>query len=194
MDMPADAATLAEQSDAQLVAAVRSGDADALGVLFSRHHGAVYALCARLIQDDDLADDITQDVFLRVWRYARSFHERSAFRTWLYRLAYNAGADRRRHDARWQDSYDFDLLPAEAPSAELTDRHMLLETALNRLSPKLRVVLVLSRFDGLGYDEIAHIIHCSPGAARVRLHRAMNALRQLCFALEARAEGEGRST
>src|ERR1700722_8349581 len=188
MDMPADAATLAEQSDAQLVAAVRSGDADALGVLFSRHHGAVYALCARLIQDDDLADDITQDVFLRVWRYARSFHERSAFRTWLYRLAYNACADRRRH------SYDSVLYPAEPPSAEPTDRHMLLETALNRLSPKLRVVLVLSRFDGLGYDEIAHIIHCSPGPARVRLHRAMNALRQLCFALEARAEGEGRST
>lgn len=171
------------------MAAVRDGDTEALGALFSRYHEAVYALSARLIQDDDLADDITQDVFLRVWRYARSFRGRSAFRTWLYRLAYNACLDRRRRDARWQDSYDFDLTPADAPSAEPAERHMLLETALSRLSPKLRVVLVLSRFDGLGYDEIARIIHCSPGAARVRLHRAMNALRQVCFALEA----EGRS-
>src|SRR5579863_4427351 len=126
MDMPTDAATLAERSDAQLMAAVRDGDAEALGVLFSRHHGAVYALSARLIQDDDLADDITQDVFLRVWRYARSFRGRSAFRTWIYRLAYNACLDRRRRDARWQASYDFDLTPADAPSAEPTDRHMLL--------------------------------------------------------------------
>lgn len=186
--MPADKTPPEEPSDAQLMTAIRDGDADALGTLFSRHHGAVYALCARLIQDDDLADDITQDVFLRAWRYARSFRGRSAFRTWLYRLAYNACMDRRKRDARWQESYDFDLTPADAPPAELTDRHMLLETALSRLSPKLRVVLVLSRFDGLGYDEIARIIHCSPVAARVRLHRAMNALRQMCFALEA----EGR--
>jgi RNA polymerase sigma-70 factor (ECF subfamily) len=188
--MPADQAPLAKSSDTQLMAAVQAGDAEALGALFSRHHGAVYALCTRLIQDDDLADDITQEVFLRVWRYARSFRGDSAFRTWLYRLVYNACTDRRQRDARWQEFFDFDLLPADTPSAELTDRHMLLETALNRLSPKLRVVLVLSRFDGLGYDEIARIINCSPGAARVRLHRAMNALRQLCFALEA----GGRST
>lgn len=179
-----------ERSDADLIAAVQGGDTDALGALFSRHHAAVYALCARLMQDNDLADDITQDVFLRVWRYARSFRGRSAFRTWLYRLTYNACTDRRQRDARWQESYDIDLSPADAPAAEPTDRHMLLETALSRLSPTLRVVLVLNRFDGLGYDEIARIVHCSPAAARVRLHRAMNALRQVCFALEA----GGRST
>lgn len=176
---------LEQRSDATLMAAVRDGDAAALGALFSRHHAAVYALCARLVQDNDLADDITQDVFLRVWRYARGFRGASAFRTWLYRLAYNACTDRRRRDTRWQQSHDLDLSPADAPAGELTDRHMLLETALRRLSPKLRVVLILNRFDGLGYDEIARIVHCSPVAARVRLHRAMNALRTACFALEA---------
>ena len=101
--MPADKTPPEERSDAQLMSAIRDGDADALGTLFSRHHGTVYTLCARLIQDEDLADDITQDVFLRVWRYARSFRGRSAFRTWLYRLAYNACMDRRKRDARWQE-------------------------------------------------------------------------------------------
>src|SRR5579871_822550 len=166
------------------MAAVRDGDAAALGTLFSRHHGDVYALCARLVQDNDLADDITQEVFLRVWRYARSFRGHSAFRTWLYRLTYNACTDSRRQNAGKDGSGSLHLVAVDEPPNECTDRHVILETALSRLAPDQRVVLVLSRFHGLPYDEIARIIHCSPGAARVRLHRAMNALRQLCLALE----------
>ena len=177
----------AERSDAQLMADVRDGNSDALGVLFSRHHDGVYALCARLIQDRDLADDITQEVFLRVWRYAGSFRGRSAFRTWLFRLTYNACADVRRRDARRQDASVLELWTRDVPSNDLTDRHILLETALGRLAPRERAVLVLSRFHGLEYAEIARIIRCSPGAARVRLHRAMNELRKLCLALEGRS-------
>ncbi len=177
-----------EGSDAQLMAAVRDGDADALGALFSRHHGDVYALSARLMQDGDLADDITQEAFLRVWRYARSFRGRSTFRTWLYRLTYNLCMELRQRDARRHESLTLDRLTVAAPSNESTDRHIHLDMALRRLAPGQRVVLILSRFHGLGYDEIAQIIHCSPGAARVRLHRAMRELRQLCLALES----EGR--
>lgn len=173
-----------ERSDAQLMAAVRAGDADALGALFSRHHGDVYALSARLTQDRDLADDITQEAFLRVWRYARSFRGQSTFRTWLYRLTYNLFIDLRQRDVR-QASLALERPPAEEPPHEVTERHMLLETALRRLAPDQRAVLILSRFHGLRYEEIARIIRCSPGAARVRLHRAMNDLRRLCFALEA---------
>ena len=175
---------MAELSDEQLMASVRDGDDDALGVLFSRHHGDVYALSARLIQDGDVADDITQEVFLRVWRYARSFRGRSAFRTWLYRLTYNACADFRRRDVRRLESDAVDLVAAQEASNECTERHILLETALRRLTPKQRVVLILSRFHGLPCDEIARIVGCAPGAARVRLHRAMNELRKLYFALD----------
>jgi RNA polymerase sigma-70 factor (ECF subfamily) len=73
---------------------------------------------------------------------------------------------------------------------EITERHAVLEAALSRLAPAHRAVLVLSRFHDLGYEEIARIVACSPGAARVRLHRAMNELRQLYFSLE----GAGKCT
>src|SRR5579862_9208315 len=98
------------------MAAVRDGDADALGALFSRHHGDVYALSARLMQDGDLADDITQEAFLRVWRYARSFRGRSTFSTWLYRLTYNLCMELRQRDARRHESLTLDRLTVAAPS------------------------------------------------------------------------------
>jgi RNA polymerase sigma factor (sigma-70 family) len=183
--MPAEQAPLAEQSDEQLLAAVRHGDEAAMGALFARHHHAVHALCARLVHDRDLADDIAQDVFVRVWRHGASFRGRSTFRTWLYRLTYNACHDMRQRNARWEASRTQDTATT-SPADDCTDRHILLETALHRLAPERRAVLVLSRFHDLGYDEIAQIIDCSPGAARVRLHRALNELRQLCFALEGR--------
>lgn len=156
-----------------------------MGTLFARHHHAVHALCSRLVRDGDLADDIAQEVFVRVWRYGGSFRGRASFRTWLYRLTYNACNDVQRRNARWEASRTPDATEP-SPSDEVTDRHIVLESALRRLSPEQRAVLVLSRFHDLGYEEIGRIIDCSPGAARVRLHRAMNELRQLCLALEGR--------
>jgi RNA polymerase sigma factor (sigma-70 family) len=182
--MPPEHAHFVKRTDEQLMAAVQERDGDALGVLFDRHHRAVHALCVRLTHDADLADDIVQEVFLRVWRYARSFRGRSMFRTWLYRLTYNACVDLRRRDARWRVSSPIDPATDSAPSDESGNRHAILEAALSRLDPAHRAVVVLSRFHDLGYEEIARIIDCSPGAARVRLHRAMNELRQLYFALE----------
>ena len=173
-------------ADDQLLASVRDGDNEAMGALFSRHHVAVHALCARLVHDFDQADDVTQEVFLRVWRYARTFRGRSSFRTWLYRLTYNACADARSRTARLEEVWAAASPDNEPLSEALTERHVLLDAALRRLPPDQKAVLVLSRFHDLGCEEIARIIDCSPGAARVRLHRAMKELRQLCFALDGR--------
>lgn len=184
--MGAEQVFLMQVSDDQLVAAVRDGDDEAMGVLFSRHHVAVHALCARLIHDSDVADDVTQEVFLRVWRYARTFRGHSSFRTWLYRLTYNACSDTRARNTRLQEVWAATSPLAGSPPEALTHRHVILDTALRRMPPDQRAVLVLSRFHDLGYEEIGRIIDCSPGAARVRLHRAMKELRQLCFALDGR--------
>jgi RNA polymerase sigma factor (sigma-70 family) len=185
--MVADQSQSGKRSDEQLMAAVQGGDDDAMGALFDRHHRAVHALCVRLTRDPDLADDVAQDVFLRVWRYARSFRARSSFRTWLYRLAYNACVDASQRDARWKEVDPLESRESSAqelPVDAVADRQVILEEALSRLPPAHREVLVLSRFHDLGYEEIGRIINCSPGTARVRLHRAMNELRQLCFALD----------
>jgi RNA polymerase sigma-70 factor (ECF subfamily) len=182
--MPAEHAHFVKRSDEQLMTAVQKGDGDAMGVLFDRHHRGVHALCVRLSHDTDLADDIAQEVFLRVWRYARTFHGRSMFRTWLYRLTYNACIDLRVRNGREHAPLSLETAAHSSPPDECGNRHVILEIALSRLTPEHRAVLVLSRFHDLGYDEIGRIIDCSPGAARVRLHRAMNELRQLYFAVE----------
>ncbi len=184
--MGADRAFLPQVSDDQLLAAVSDGDDGAMGALFSRHHVAVHTLCARLVHDSDQADDVTQEVFLRVWRYARTFRGRSSFRTWLYRLTYNACADVRPRNVRLEEAWTAARPDVDSSSDAPTDRHVLLDTALRRLPADQRAVLVLSRYYGFGYDDVARIIDCSPGAARVRLHRAMKELRQLCFALDGR--------
>src|SRR3954471_15595788 len=89
------------------MAEVREGDADALGVLFARHHARVHALCYRLTRRADLADDLAQDTMLRVLRHAHTFRAESAFKTWLFRLAYSACQDhwrRARRDEQTTDS------------------------------------------------------------------------------------------
>jgi len=184
--MPVERPHCVKRTDEQLIAAVQQGDGDAMAVLFDRHHRSVHTLCVRLSHDADMADDITQEVFLRVWRYARTFRGRSMFRTWLYRLTYNACADLRRREARRREISPIDVATPVPASDELADSHVVLDAALARLTPAHRAVLVLSRFHDLGYEEIGRIIDCSAGAARLRLHRAMNELRQLYFALEGR--------
>jgi RNA polymerase sigma factor (sigma-70 family) len=175
------------QSDEALMHAVAAGDVGKLGVLFERHHARVHALCFRLTHEADVADDLAQETMLRALRYARSFRADSAFTTWLYRLAYNVCQDHWRRTQRDETTTDLseardvrDEIDAEDP------RHALLEAAMGRLAPDRRTVLVLSRYNDLAYDDIARVLECTPAAARVRAHRALNELREIYRELERR--------
>src|SRR6476469_3964139 len=137
---------------------VREGDVDKLGVLFERHHARVHALCFRLTRRVDVADDLAQETMLRVLRYASSYRRDSAFTTWLYRLAYNVCQDhwrKTRRDERTTDLSEADGVVARDGDDRIDERHALLEEAMLRLAPERRAVLVLSRYNDLGYDEIA---------------------------------------
>ena len=175
------------RSDEELMAAVRDGDLEQLGVLFARHHVRTHTLCFRLTRSADAADDLTQGVFLRVLKYRRSFDGRSAFRSWLYRIAYNAAMEHRRQAASRAEADLGDDLPGHVP-ADVDDRRVLLDLALARLPAEKRDVLVLSRFEHLTYREIGELLGCTEGTARVRAHRALEELREICRELETRAE------
>jgi RNA polymerase sigma-70 factor (ECF subfamily) len=172
--------------------AVREGHVDQLGVLFERHYARVHALCYRLTRRADVADDLAQETMLRALRHRDTFREQAAFATWLYRLAYNVCQDhwrRSRHDDATEDVNRIDLVArdtGERGDDREDERHVLLEQALTRLAPDRRAVLVLSRYHDLSYDDIARVLDCSPGAARVRAHRALNELREIYRDLERR--------
>jgi RNA polymerase sigma-70 factor (ECF subfamily) len=174
-------------TDAQLARAAGSGDGRALEMLFRRHHARVHALCARLLDSADAADDAVQETFLRVARYGRRFEARASFTTWLYRIARNACHDLRaasaraeRREAAWVAERD---TARELPPLA-DDRLRMLDTALARLPPEAREVLVLARHLDLTADDMARVLGCTPGAARVRVHRALARLREICTEME----------
>lgn len=179
---------MTETSDEALMRGVRAGSVENLGALFERHHARVHALCYRLTRRNDAADDLAQETFLRVLRYRDTFREEAAFGTWLYRIAYNVCHEHWRQMRRDESIPDATTIAAQSRSetTELTERHVLLDQALGRLDPEQRAVLVLTRYHDLKYDDVARVLECTPAAARVRAHRALNDLREIYRELEQR--------
>ncbi len=184
-----------EPSDHELMAAAGRGDREALGLLFERHQARVHALCYRMTGDASVADDLVQESFLRVFRYGRSFGERAAFTTWLYRLVRNVCLQHL--NAESHTHARIERMAAEHGSGSRTGtrdapgtgeedpRLVSLRRALYALSPDKREVLVLSRYQGLSYAEIAEVCETTVGAIKVRAHRAMRELRRRYEELEA---------
>lgn len=139
-----------------------------------------------MVRDHALADDLVQEVFLRVLKYRGGFRTGSSFGAWLYPIARNVCIDQiksrnREHGALQMlgaDDADHDFECAD------DDRAPLVRTALNRLAPEQREVLVLRSVHELSYDEIARRQGTSAGAERVRAHRALKQLRAIVQSME----------
>lgn len=169
-----------DRIDDRSMAAVRDGDLDAMAPLFERHHRRLYGFFRHSSGDPALAEELTQEVFLRVLRYRRSYRRGQRFESWLYRIARNVLADGRPPVLERAGIEDPDARASGAPSpaasfedAEAAER---LRRALASLDPSDREVLVLARFQELRHDRIAELLGCSSGAVKVRVHRAMKRL------------------
>lgn len=173
---------MTEPTDGALIERLQAGDTSAVGLLFDRHYDELFAFADRLLGDPHTAADAVQETFLRVMRYGRSFAAHSSFRSWLLRIVRNVCMDliqdrKRRREA---NSSLPPLEPTPAPS-DPDARVRRLREALDSLPATRREVLVLRRFHGLIYSEIAELCGISEGAARVRAHRALKQLqRKLC--------------
>lgn len=172
---------MADPSDEQLMLAARDGDLAAFDALFRRHYGVIRALCARVTAVES-ADDLAQETFLRILRHRATFRGEARFTTWSYRIARNVCLEHLARSAR--DRRTAEAWRTEAETAEpsrggaASERAALLEDAMRALEPAQREVLVLCRFHGLSFAEIGAVLGCTAGAARVRAHRALAALRE----------------
>lgn len=171
--------------------AVRDGELDALGDLFERHHGQLFGFLVKLLGDRTAAEDIAQVVFQRMLKYRHTYRDDGSFTAWMYHLARRCASDhfRRASNApRATDPVDLTAHPDEAPhaghQASARDDQALLRTALGQLDRDDREVLLLSRFQDLSFAEIADILGCSVGAAKVRAHRALHTLRDVYLKLQ----------
>jgi RNA polymerase sigma-70 factor (ECF subfamily) len=171
--------------------AVRRGELDALGELFERHHGPLFGFLAKLTGHRAAAEDIAQVVFERMLKYRHTYRDEGSFTAWMYHLARRCAADHFRkanaapHATDPADLQDHaDDRPHAADDAAVRDDHALIHIALARLDRDEREVLLLSRFQELSFAEIAGILECSVGAAKVRAHRALHSLRTVYLKLQ----------
>ena len=190
----AHAATVSSETEAAndhtLMLAVRNGDIDRLGELFERHHRRLYAFCVHLTSQSAAAEDIVQNVFHRILKYRHTYRDDGSFTTWMYHLARNSAADYFRKQSTVPlsaDPADLHAHPSPDPAPDIraaqTDDLALLRTALAKLAPEDREILVLTRIEKLEHKEAARILECSVGAAKVRAHRALKTLRETYLTL-----------
>ena len=181
-----------ESREASLVARCAEGDEAACAALVDEHQRLVFQLAYHLLGDRDEAMDLSQDVFLRVFRTLPQFRGQSQLRTWIYRIVVNQARNRqrwwrRRHranqvslDQHVETHGDFAARQGGPDQVfarkELADR---LWRALDALPFDQRTVLVLRELDGLSYDEIAYSLGVTLGTVKSRLTRARRALRSV---------------
>ena len=174
--------------DETLIDRALGGEAEAFGQLVRRYQDRLFHTFAHVLGRDEDAYDVVQDTFVQAFVKLESFERKAGFYTWIYRIAMNMAATRRRR-ARPIASIEqlreqTQLEPSdrhEAPEANL-DRHETVSAvrgAIARLPDEFRSVLVLREIDGCDYDQIAELLDLPVGTVRSRLHRARLQLRDL---------------
>jgi len=161
------------------VALAAAGDAAAFERLYRRHLARVHALARWLVGADE-AEDAVQDVFIRVWEKLAQFEGRSAFGTWLHRLAVSVLLRRRETQGiRNQRHTAGDEVVVTLPTRTATpDLRVALESAVQYLPDGAREVFVLHDMEGYRHEEIGEMLGCTSGTSRSQLHRARTILRE----------------
>src|SRR5512134_2331505 len=166
-------------ADAVEVALAASGDTRAFERLYRTHIGRVYALVRRMLNDDD-ADEITQDIFVRAWQKLGTYRGEAAFSTWLHRLGVNVILARRqtlgiRRNRFLEGDEVLDAVPSRPRGPEMS---LDFEAALARLPSGARDVFLLHDVEGYRHEEIAAMLGLAVGTSKSQLHRARMALRR----------------
>ncbi len=169
---------LLEETQSELLDACRRGDLAAQRNLFDLYKDRVYTLALRYSGDASTAEDVTQNVFIKLFAALTTFRGDSRFDSWLYRLVVNACFDQKRKTRRLIPLVDTLVSylkgPGRGPLEDLlqSEQTSLVRNAIARLDPDFRMIVVLRYSLGLPYEEIATILDCPSGTVASRLNRA----------------------
>lgn len=158
--------------------AVRAGDLAKLGVLFERYHAALFDFLSRMTGDRAVAEDLVQDIFVRILKYRATYRDGGRFETWLYRIARNARTEyfrtRRALEPLADEAFEHpEPNPGPMRQLEAARDRSRLKQALLQLPDEKRELLVLARFHGMKHEQIAELLGIETGAVKVRIHRAL---------------------
>ena len=185
-----DRAGVALDRDAVLMLRVRDGDEASFGLLLQRHRGPLFHFLCRMVQNQAVAEELAQEVFLRVFRSRSSYEPTAKFTTWLFRIATHLALNSLRDGKkeRLQDSLDEET--SDGTGRQLADRGRSIEQemlyqarlrevreAINGLPAKQRAAVLMHKYDEMEYSQIARVLHCSESAVKSLLFRAYESLR-----------------
>jgi RNA polymerase sigma factor (sigma-70 family) len=173
-------------NDQELMKLVQAGDFSPAGEIYDRYSARIYNFAYRFLKNPEAAEDATQEVFVKMMRYAKQFHGDAKLSTWLFSITANLCRDHlRKADNKVKES-DETLLSLPSSMEELPDRQLEIrqneqrvQQALERLTAEQKEAILLSRYQGLSYAEIAQIAGCSEGAVKTRVFRAMETLKKV---------------
>lgn len=173
-------------ADFPLVRAAAHGSMAAFEEIYSRYHRRVYAICLRMLRNTTEAEDLTQDVFLQLYRKIGSFRGDSAFSTWLHRLSVNEVLMHfRKRNVKFEKTTEKGDPPVQVVSGTENPKRMsivdkiALEDAIQQLPPGYRNVFVLHDVRGYEHDEVANILGCAAGTSKSQLNKARAKLQKL---------------
>ena len=159
---------------------VRSGVGEMLGVLFDRYQMPLFNFFYKLTANRTTSEDLVQDVFFRILKYRQSYRPGTPFRAWMYQIARNARVDhfrKQRPEVSWENAIEPSVIPGD--SAQQNQETQMLYRALLQMPEEKKEVLILSRFQGLKYEEIAQLLGCEVNTVKTKVHRALLELREL---------------
>jgi RNA polymerase sigma-70 factor (ECF subfamily) len=176
-------------TDEMIMEAVKNGDLKQASLLFERYHKPIYNFLARMTMDRALAEDLTQNVFLRIIKYKGSYREGLRFQSWIYQVARNIFSDHyQKQKNRFSDFVDVEKISEHIPDNEdtqaLEEQEKLLSKSMEMLSDEQRELLILTRFQHMKYEDVAIIMNTTVANIKVKVHRAIAKLREHYFQLE----------
>lgn len=176
--------------DTQLMILVQRDDDSSFGTLLDRNRGLVVNYLARMVANRAIAEELAQDVFIRVYRSRGKYEPTAKFSTWLYRITTNVALNHFRDEKRTRNNISLDMQDAAQLRREASDQTPLVEDLLIRevalrqirravraLPPKQRAAVIMHKYEGMDYAQISGVLGCSPSAVKALMFRAYETLR-----------------
>src|SRR5262245_34417657 len=180
-----------DDSDAVAVARAQAGDQDAFGLLVERHSIRLFQMVYRMTGNEQDAEDVVQETFLRAYKQLNRFEARAGFGTWLHRIAANCALDLLRKRKRQDQQVDpleleseepIPMLPSHAPAPDDQVFHLevqqKVEAVMGQLTPMERTAFVLRHFEGRSIEDIGRALGTAPSATKQSIFRAVQKMRR----------------
>ncbi len=172
-------------SDNALMVKVKKGDLDKLGLLFERYKKILFGFFYNINHDASLSEDLVQNTFMRILKYRNGFKGDGEFKVWMFHIARNVSHDHfRKNKMKETDDVESwsDRLGDNAKNRDEDIMHnedmLMLQAAMRKLDREKREVLTMSKLEGMKYKQIGEVLSCSEGAVKVKVFRALQALKE----------------